>query len=138
MSPRLTTGNTRRFATTTPTLFYLSQFAMASPSSTSCPSRVRTLTSPDGTPLWAESSGDVSKPPMVFIHGLSCTALGWDRQFAAANLQRNFHLVRYEMRGHGRSGKPLEERDYASARIAEDFKTVCDAFGLVRPFMVGW
>ena len=107
-------------------------------SSAAHPSRVRTLTSPDGTRLWAESAGDASKPPIVFIHGLSCTALGWDKQFADADLQRNFHIVRYEMRGHGRSGKPVEEKDYASARIAEDFKTVCDAFGLVRPFMVGW
>ena len=96
------------------------------------------LTSPDGTKLWAESAGDASKPPVVFIHGLLCTALGWDAQFADPELQRSFHLVRYEMRGHGRSGKPLEEADYQSIRIAEDFRTVCEAFGVVQPFMVGW
>lgn len=96
------------------------------------------LTSPDGTTLWAESAGDASKPAIVFVHGLSCTALGWDAQFADTELQRSFHLVRYEMRGHGRSSKPLEERDYESARIAEDFRTVCEAFGLVKPFMAGW
>ncbi|KAI0749598.1 Alpha/Beta hydrolase protein [Daedaleopsis nitida] len=96
------------------------------------------LTSPDGTRLWAESAGDASKPAIVFVHGLSCTALGWDRQFADAALQRSFHLVRYEMRGHGRSSKPLDEAGYASAKLAEDFKTVCDAFGVVKPFLVGW
>ena len=101
-------------------------------------SDVRMLTSPDGTPIWAESAGDTTRPALVFVHGLSCTALGWDAQFADPALQAAFHLVRYEMRGHGRSGKPLEESAHAGARQAEDFKTVCDAFGLVRPFMVGW
>lgn len=96
------------------------------------------LTAPDGTPLWAESAGDASKPAIVFVHGLSCTAHGWDRQFADAALLRSFHLVRYEMRGHGRSGKPLDEAGYASAKLAADFKTVCDAFGVVKPFLVGW
>ena len=65
---------------------------------------------------------------------------GVRQMFVSADpaMQRAFHLVRYEMRGHGRSGKPLEEKDYASARIAEDFKTVCDAFGVVKPVLVGW
>ena len=101
-------------------------------------SRIQVLTSPDGTKIWAESAGDLSKPAIVFVHGLSCTALGWDAQFADPALQCTFHLVRYEMRGHGRSGKPIDEAGYASARLAEDFKTVCDAFGVVRPILAGW
>ena len=100
--------------------------------------RVRMLTSPDGTKIWAESAGDTSKPAIVFVHGLSCTALGWDEQFADAGLRHSFHLVRYEMRGHGRSGKPLEEAGYESIKIAQDFRTVCEAFGVVKPFMAGW
>ncbi|KAI8982725.1 alpha/beta-hydrolase [Trametes punicea] len=98
----------------------------------------RILTSPDGTRLWAESNGNASKPAIVFVHGLSCTALGWDRQFADTALQREFHLVRYEMRGHGRSGKPLTEDGYESRKIADDFRTVCEAFGVVKPFLCGW
>ena len=103
-------------------------------------SDVRMLTSPDGTRLWAEAAGNAGAArALVFVHGLSCTALGWDAQFAAGGaLARAFRLVRYEMRGHGRSGKPLGAEAYASARIAEDFKTVCDAFGVVRPILVGW
>ena len=102
------------------------------------PDRVRLLTSADGTRIWAESAGDASKPAIVFVHGLSCTALGWDKQFADPALLKAFHLVRYEMRGHGRSGKPLDEGAYASVRYAEDFKAVCDAFGVVRPILAGW
>ncbi|KAI0636079.1 alpha/beta-hydrolase [Trametes polyzona] len=96
------------------------------------------LTTPDGTCIWVESNGNTSKPAIVFVHGLSCTALGWDRQFADEGLQRDFHLVRYEMRGHGRSTKYFEEERYESRRIADDFRTVCEAFGVVKPFLMGW
>ncbi|KAI0775060.1 alpha/beta-hydrolase [Trametes elegans] len=100
--------------------------------------QVQVVTSPDGTAIWAESNGNTTRPALVFVHGLSCTALGWDRQFADGALQRAFHLVRYEMRGHGRSGKPLDEAAYASRRIADDFRVVCEAFGVVKPYMMGW
>ena len=96
------------------------------------------LTSADGTKIWAESAGNPSKPALVFIHGLSCSALGFDKQFVDQGLLENFHLIRYEMRGHGRSGQPLEAEAYQSLRYAEDFKTVCDAFGADKPFLVGW
>ena len=96
------------------------------------------LTSSDGTKIWSESAGNPSKPALVFIHGLSCSALGFDKQFVDQGLLENFHLIRYEMRGHGRSGQPLEAEAYQSLRYAEDFKTVCDAFGAAKPFLVGW
>ncbi|KAH9918571.1 alpha/beta-hydrolase [Epithele typhae] len=100
--------------------------------------REQLLISPDGTPIWAGSSGDPSKPAIVFVHGLSSTARSWDAQFADPALLSAFHLVRYEMRGHGRSGKPVDEDAYSSHKIAADFKTVCDAFGVVRPILEGW
>ena len=53
-------------------------------------------------------------------------------------MRRAVHLVRYEMRGPERSGKPLEVKDYTSARIAEDFTRMCDAFSVVKPVLVGW
>lgn len=96
------------------------------------------LTSPDGTEIWAEEAGDRTKPAIVFIHGLACTALAFNAQFADEGLLRTAHLVRYEMRGHGRSGKPEGFDAYASVRHAEDFRTVCEAFELVRPFVLGW
>ncbi|GBE79337.1 Alpha/Beta hydrolase protein [Sparassis latifolia] len=96
------------------------------------------LTSTDGTKLWAESAGDPSKPALVFIHGLACTALGFERQFTDPKLLENLHLVRYEMRGHGRSDMPEFPEAYGSIHHAEDFRTVCEAFGLHRPFVLGW
>ncbi|OBZ72093.1 hypothetical protein A0H81_07864 [Grifola frondosa] len=78
------------------------------------------------------------RSPLVFIHGLACTALGFDKQFSDPELQASLHLVRYEMRGHGRSGMPENPEAYESIRYAEDFRIVCEAFGLSKPFMLGW
>ncbi|KAI0635649.1 alpha/beta-hydrolase [Trametes polyzona] len=98
----------------------------------------RTLTSADGTNVFVKSAGDSSKPAIVFLHGLSSSTLAWDSQFADQDLLRDFHLVRYDLRGHGRSGKPLDPSAYESVRFAEDFKAVCDGLGLERPFLAGW
>lgn len=46
--------------------------------------------------------------------------------------------VRYDIRGHGRSGKPSDAASYESQRFAEDFKAVIDAFKLDRPIYAGW
>ncbi|PCH44753.1 alpha/beta-hydrolase [Wolfiporia cocos MD-104 SS10] len=95
-------------------------------------------TSTDGTKIWAESTGNPSKPAVVFIHGLSCTAFAYDKQFVDPDLLKNLYMVRYELRGHGRSGMPEDIEAYASPRQAEDFAAVCEAFGLKKPFVCAW
>jgi len=97
--------------------------------------RQKLLASSDGTQIWAEEAGDPTKSALVFIHGLACTALGFNAQFTDPELLSNAHLVRYEMRGHG---KPEDIEAYRSLRHAEDFRTMCEAFGLVRPIVLGW
>ncbi|KAI0330237.1 alpha/beta-hydrolase [Cubamyces sp. BRFM 1775] len=96
------------------------------------------ITSADGTKIYAESAGDRSKPAIIFSHGLAGTVLAWDSQFTDPDLLRDFHLVRYDLRGHGRSDKPFDEKAYESIKFAEDFKAVCDAFGVEKPFFAGW
>ena len=96
------------------------------------------VTSVDGTKIYAESAGDRSKPTIVFSHGLAGTVLAWDSQFSDPDLRRDFHLVRYDLRGHGRSDKPAGEQAYESIKFAEDFKAVCDGFGVEKPFFAGW
>lgn len=98
----------------------------------------KVLTNPDGTTVYAEAAGDPSKHPIVFIHGLGLLGTGWGPQFKDPQLYENFYLVRYDMRGHGRSSKSFEFKDYESIRYAEEFKTVCDAFGVVKPSVVVW
>ncbi len=94
--------------------------------------------SADGTKVYAEATGDLSKPALVFIHGLSSNVLVFDRQFKDPRLNENFYLVRYDMRGHGRSGHPREASAYQSIRYAEDFKAVCEEFELSKPSVLAW
>jgi len=96
------------------------------------------VASADGTQIWAEAAGDPHKPAVVFIHGLACSALGFDRQFDDPELLQSLYMVRYEMRGHGRTGTPDEIEAYASKHQAEDFRAVCHAFGVKKPFVFGW
>ncbi len=96
------------------------------------------LTSDDGTKIWAEATGNPTKPPVIFIHGLACTALVFEKQFSDREMLENLYLIRYELRGHGRSAHPEKAEAYASIRHAEDFRKVCETFGAVKPFICGW
>lgn len=109
-----------------------------SSSHTTMSSSVQYVVSGDGTKIWAESAGDRSKPALVLIHGFGCTALGFEKQFSDTVLLESLHLIRYEMRGHGRSDKPITPEAYESIRFAQDFQAVCQAFGATRPFVLGW
>jgi pimeloyl-ACP methyl ester carboxylesterase len=46
--------------------------------------------------------------------------------------------VRFDMRGHGRSGKPATLEGYSSRDYADDFNAVVKAFELQKPVLVGW
>lgn len=98
----------------------------------------RTFVSADDTQIYAESAGDFAKPAIVFVHGLASSGVCWDNQFSDTALLRDFCLVRYDLRGHGRSGKPLDLKSYESIRFADDFKAVCDGLGCRKPFLAGW
>lgn len=98
----------------------------------------KVLESADGTKLFAEAAGDPANPALVFIHGFGVSGVAFDAQFEDPRLNENLYLVRYDMRGHARSGMPMDAAAYQSVRHAEDFKTVCEGFGLTKPNVLGW
>ncbi|KAF7328808.1 putative oxidoreductase ephD [Mycena venus] len=98
----------------------------------------RLLKSADGTEIYAEAVGDASKPAVVFIHGFSMSSMAFNAIFSDPQWIANVYLVRYDVRGHGRSGKPSDEAFWASKRLAEDFDTVVEAYKLDKPFVLGW
>lgn len=51
------------------------------------------ITSTDGTKIWAEFLGAVDKPCIVWIHGLSCSALPFDKQFADEEFLKVYKMV---------------------------------------------
>jgi len=50
----------------------------------------------------------------------------------------DYFQVRYDVRGHGRSGKPPSIEGHASSLYADDFEAVIRGFKLKKPVVVGW
>ncbi|TCD71418.1 hypothetical protein EIP91_010124 [Steccherinum ochraceum] len=95
----------------------------------------RYVVSQDGTRIWADVAGNKSGIPVIFIHALACSAVVWDKQFSDRNLLDNLYMIKYELRGHGRSDHPLTAESYTTQKYAEDFMAVSEAFGVVKPFV---
>jgi len=96
------------------------------------------LKSNDGTEIYADAVGDPSNPSIVFIHGFSLSSIAFDSVFSDPKFFENFYLVRYDTRGHGRSGKPEEEEAWQSERLSQDFDAVVTGFELKVPFVAAW
>ncbi|KAG2014999.1 hypothetical protein CC2G_008312 [Coprinopsis cinerea AmutBmut pab1-1] len=97
-----------------------------------------TVTSSDGTGIYATAVGNPELPSIVFIHGFALSAKVFERLFSDSRLLQRFYLVAFDVRGHGRSGKPLSPASYEQRLFADDFKAVLDHFGLKKPIVVGW
>lgn len=52
------------------------------------------VASADGTKIWAECIGATDKPCIVWVHGLSCSALPFDKQFADEEFLKGYKMVR--------------------------------------------
>jgi non-heme chloroperoxidase len=82
--------------------------------------------------------GNLEGPPIVFIHGWSQSHLCWAKQYESW-LADEFRLVALDNRGHGMSGKPLDNDNYSDAQLwADDIVAVIRELRLDRPVLVGW
>jgi non-heme chloroperoxidase len=96
------------------------------------------VTTPDGLTISAREYGNPNGPGIVFIHGFSQSHLSWMRQ-TDGELAKDFHIVTYDLRGHGNSDKPLEAARYRDSKAwGDEVQAVIDAAGLKRPVLVGW
>jgi non-heme chloroperoxidase len=97
-----------------------------------------TVTTPDGLTIAAQEWGNPNGPGIVFIHGFSQSNLSWMRQ-TTSDLAKDFHIVTYDLRGHGNSDKPLDAARYRDSKAwGDEVQAVIDAAGLKRPVLVGW
>ena len=91
-----------------------------------------------GVPLMVVEAGDPAGPGILFIHGFSLNSASWRAQLTADSLQK-FHMIAFDARGHGASGKPWRREDYGSTEVwANDIAAVMEATGLEKPVLVGW
>jgi pimeloyl-ACP methyl ester carboxylesterase len=89
----------------------------------------RMIAVPDGGRLFVESKGQGR--PVVLIHGGQLDRRMWDREFDS--LASRFHVVRYDVRGFGRSPAGLD----TSFRSYADLAAMLDSLGITRTSIVG-
>jgi pimeloyl-ACP methyl ester carboxylesterase len=88
--------------------------------------QVATGTSAAGLSYEASGSGE----PVVLIHAFSVDRRMWASQIAL--LEKRFRVIRYDLRGHGKSEGPL-----APYAPYEDLRSVLDAAGVTRATLIG-
>src|SRR6516164_3481330 len=94
---------------------------------------------PYGLTISAQEWGNPNGPEILFIHGFSQSHLSWIKQVTSSDLAKEFHMVTYDLRGHGNSDKPLEPERYKTSKYwGDEVQAVMDATGLKRPVLVGW
>jgi pimeloyl-ACP methyl ester carboxylesterase len=73
-------------------------------------------------------------PTVVIIHGFTANSAFWYLTVVPL-LASNFHIVTYDLRGHGMSDMP--PRGYTSADMAFDLRALMDYLGLAKVHLVG-
>ena len=81
--------------------------------------------------LFFESKGEGDV--IVFIHGNAGDRRHWDLQFEA--FSEGFRVVRYDVRGFGKSSLPVEDRPYSDY---EDLAELLDCLGVRKAHIAGW
>ncbi|MFF8997934.1 SDR family oxidoreductase [Streptomyces achromogenes] len=90
--------------------------------------RVRT----GGVDLCVAELGDPAQPTVVLVHGYPDSKEVWSE--VAVRLADRFHVVLYDVRGHGRSTAPKPLRGgFTLAKLTDDFLAVVDAVSPDRP-----
>jgi NAD(P)-dependent dehydrogenase (short-subunit alcohol dehydrogenase family)/pimeloyl-ACP methyl ester carboxylesterase len=93
--------------------------------------RVRT----GGIELCVAELGDPGQPTVVLVHGYPDSKEVWSE--VAARLAGRFHVVLYDVRGHGRSTAPRPLRGgFTLEKLTDDFLAVIDAVSPDRPVHV--
>jgi 3-oxoadipate enol-lactonase len=77
----------------------------------------------NGCPIHYELEGPENKPVLMLCNSLGTTLHMWDQQVAA--LTQHFRLLRYDRRGHGKSGVPAGP--YSMEMLGRDALAVLDA-----------
>jgi 3-oxoadipate enol-lactonase len=79
----------------------------------------------DGARIWYTESGPDNAPALLLLHSLGTTHELWDQQMPA--LQNSFRVIRYDLRGHGRS--TASPGEFTIEQLGRDALAVLDAAG---------
>ena len=86
------------------------------------------ITADDGCPINVEVTGREGAPALMLSNSLGTDLRMWDDQ--AAEFGKHFRLIRYDRRGHGKSGVP--QGPYSMERFGRDVLNVLDALKIKK------
>jgi len=72
-----------------------------------------------------EVSGNTNGPKMVLIHGLFMNSDCW--KFQLEEFEKNFHILRFDLRGHGRTTKP--KKRFTIRNYVDDMSALINHLG---------
>ncbi|MER6995296.1 SDR family oxidoreductase [Streptomyces sp. NPDC000410] len=85
-----------------------------------------------GVELCVVELGDETQPTVLLVHGYPDSKEVWSE--VASRLADRFHVVLYDVRGHGRSTAPVPLRGgFTLEKLTDDFLAVADAVSPDRP-----
>ncbi len=85
-----------------------------------------------GVELCVAELGEAGRPTVVLVHGYPDSKEVWSE--VAERLATRFHVVLYDVRGHGRSSAPQPLRGgFTLEKLTDDFLAVVDAVSPDRP-----
>ncbi|MFF1377704.1 SDR family oxidoreductase [Streptomyces sp. NPDC058308] len=88
-----------------------------------------------GVELCVAELGDPARPTVLLVHGYPDSKEVWSE--VAGRLADRFHVVLYDVRGHGRSTAPQPLRGgFTLEKLTDDFMAVVDAVSPDRPVHV--
>jgi 3-oxoadipate enol-lactonase len=87
----------------------------------------------DGCPLHVDSEGPAAAPVLMLSSSLGTDLHLWDQQVPV--WARHFRVVRYDRRGHGKSG--VTPGPYTMERFGRDALAIMDALSLVKVHWCG-
>jgi 3-oxoadipate enol-lactonase len=87
----------------------------------------------DGTPIHVLVEGKADAPVLMLSNSLGTNLHMWDEQ--AKSLSKNFRVLRYDQRGHGKSGAPAGP--YSIERLGRDVIAILNALEIPRAHFCG-
>ena len=91
-----------------------------------------------GVNLHVVEGGNPAGMPILFIHGYCQSTFAWRKQFGS-DLERDFRLIAFDLRGHGRSEKPADAAAYTESQLwAGDVAAIVASLNLHDVTLVGW
>lgn len=81
----------------------------------------------DDVSIYYEVHGKDNNPPLILTHGYASTSGMWAGQIT--ELSKNYKLILWDMRGHGRTDYPKDPKQYSEEKTVLDMATILDTTG---------